>query len=393
MRRIWTVARKELVDTLRDSRTLVLAIVLPLVLYPVIFLTIGRVSAANEVRQMAAKLQVAIVGAPDAPRLAPALAESEQLIVLPAEVEPRAVKDHVIEVLLEVPPGHELKVLAGDSSTIRLYYDETDALSRRARAQVEEGLIRYREGLLSAEIARLGGQERLLQAAKSEPVNVATAQDMGAYILGTLVPYLLVLLIASAASHIAIDTTAGEKERSTLETILVSAASRRELLLGKFLATFTTAAVAGTMGLMGLVVTLLAPMSARALSGQAIELPAWSVGVLLLMILPVALLMSSILLAFGCFARSAREGQTFATYFVMCVAVLAVMAVVSEVEPRKQLLLMPIIGTTQVQRQILSGVAEPTDIALAILSTLVVGGISLGLAVRLFANERVMFRK
>jgi len=73
--------------------------------------------------------------------------------------------------------------------------------------------------------------------------------------------------------------------------------------------------------------------------------------------------------------------------------VLAVMAVVSEVEPHKQLLLMPIIGTTQVQRQILSGAAEPSDIALAILSNLVVGGISLGLATRLFANERVMFRK
>jgi sodium transport system permease protein len=216
---------------------------------------------------------------------------------------------------------------------------------------------------------------------------------MGAYILGTLVPYLLVLLIASAASHIAIDTTAGEKERSTLETILVSAASRCELLLGKFLATFITAVVAGVMGLLGLVLTLLAPMSVQAFSGQDIALPLWSVGVLLLMILPVALLMSSILLAFGCFARSAREGQTFATYFVMCVAVLAVMAVVTDVEPNKQLLLMPIVGTTQVQRQILSGSAEPSDIALTILSTLVVGGISLGLAIRLFANERVMFRK
>ncbi|HWN83153.1 MAG TPA: ABC transporter permease subunit, partial [Candidatus Udaeobacter sp.] len=151
---------------------------------------------------------------------------------------------------------------------------------------MQEGLIRYQEALFATELTRLGGDHRLLKAAKSELVNVATAQDMGAYILGTLVPYLLVLLIASAASHIAIDTTAGEKERSTLETILVSAASRHELLLGKFLATFTTAAVAGAMGLAGLVLTLLAPMSARALSGQAIELPAWSVGVLLLMILP-----------------------------------------------------------------------------------------------------------
>jgi sodium transport system permease protein len=258
---------------------------------------------------------------------------------------------------------------------------------------VEAGLVRYRQALLAAELVRLGGNERLLDSPQSERVNVATAQDMGAYILGTLVPYLLVLLIASAASHIAIDTTAGEKERSTLETILVSAASRRELLLGKFLATFLTAVAAGVMGLLGLVLTLLAPMSAQAFSGHDIALPLWSVGVLLLMILPVALLMSSILLAFGCFARSAREGQTFATYFVMCVAVLAVMAVVTEVEPRKQLLLMPIVGTTQVQRQILSGSAEASDIALAILSTFVVGGISLGLAIRLFANERVMFRK
>jgi sodium transport system permease protein len=284
-------------------------------------------------------------------------------------------------------------LLAGGVSTIRLYYDETDVLSRRARDQVEAGLVRYRQALLAAELVRLGGNERLLDSPQSERVNVATAQDMGAYILGTLVPYLLVLLIASAASHIAIDTTAGEKERSTLETILVSAASRRELLLGKFLATFLTAVAAGVMGLLGLVLTLLAPMSAQAFSGHEIALPLWSVGVLLLMILPVALLMSSILLAFGCFARSAREGQTFATYFVMCVAVLAVMAVVTEVEPRKQLLLMPIVGTTQVQRQILSGSAEASDIALAILSTFVVGGISLGLAIRLFANERVMFRK
>ena len=393
MRRIWTVAAKELIDTLRDSRTLVLAIVLPLVLYPVIFLTIGRVSAANELRQKAAKLQVAIVGAPDAPSLAKVLAESEQLIVLPAQVDPSAVKDHVVDVMLDVPPAHESKILAGGVSTIRVYYDETDALSRRARDQVEAGLIRYQQALLAAELVRLGGNQRLLDSPQSERVNVATAQDMGAYILGTLVPYLLVLLIASAASHIAIDTTAGEKERSTLETILVSAASRCELLLGKFLATFITAVVAGVMGLLGLVLTLLAPMSVQAFSGQDIALPLWSVGVLLLMILPVALLMSSILLAFGCFARSAREGQTFATYFVMCVAVLAVMAVVTDVEPNKQLLLMPIVGTTQVQRQILSGSAEPSDIALTILSTLVVGGISLGLAIRLFANERVMFRK
>jgi sodium transport system permease protein len=393
VRRIWIVARKELTDTLRDSRTLVLAVVLPLVLYPVIFLTIGRVTAGNELRQREAKLEVAVVGSPEAPGLLPSLAQSKQLIAMPADVDPDIVRQHLVDAVIVVPPAHEALVLAGGESTIRVYYDETDALSRRARTTIEAALARYRESLLVEQLSRLGGDGRLLAAARSESMNVATAQDMGAYILGSLVPYLLVLLIASAASHIAIDTTAGEKERSTLETILVSGATRGELLLGKFLATFATAAVAGAMGLTGLILTLIAPMSARAFSGEEFSLPAWSVGVLLIMILPVALLMSSILLAFGCFARSAREGQTFATYFVMCVAVLAVMAVVSEVEPKPQLLLMPIIGTTQVQRQILSGTAEPSDILLTIFSTVVMGGIALAMALRLFANERVMFRK
>ena len=393
MRRIWIVARKELTDTLRDSRTLVLAVFLPLVLYPVIFLTIGRVTAGNELRQREAKLEVALVNSVEAPGLLPVLAESKQLIIMPAKVDPDVVREHIVDAVIIVPPAHEALVLAGGESTIQVYYDETDSLSRRARTTIEAGLARYKEALLVKQIARLGGDGKLLAAARSESMNVATAQDMGAYILGSLVPYLLVLLIASAASHTAIDTTAGEKERSTLETILVSAATRGELLLGKFLATFATAAVAGAMGLIGLILTLVAPMSARAFSGEEFTLPAWSVGVLLLMILPVALLMSAILLAFGCFARSAREGQTFATYFVMCVAVLAVMAVVSDVEPNPQLLLMPIIGTTQVQRQILSGTAQPADIVLTIFSTVVMGGIGLAMALRLFANERVMFRK
>jgi sodium transport system permease protein len=216
---------------------------------------------------------------------------------------------------------------------------------------------------------------------------------MGAYVLGTMVPYLLVLLIASAASHIAIDTTAGEKERSTLETILVSAATRSELVLGKFLATCATATVAGIMGLAGLALTISIPVAAGSFSKEPILLPIWSIGVLLLMIVPVAALLSALLMVLGCFARSSREGQTYATYFIMFVAVLAVISVVSEAPPKREIFLIPIIGSTQVQRQILGGGAAPGDILIAITSTLFVSVLGLLVALRLFADERVMFRQ
>jgi sodium transport system permease protein len=393
VRRTWIVARKELLDTLRDSRTRVLTLVLPLLLYPVIFVAVGRVAAANQRQEEAATLRVAVAGAEHAPSLQQILAESEQLVFLPVDLGPFAVRDRAVEVAMLVPPAHEQAVLAGAPSTIHLYFDETDGLSRRAAREVEEALDRYNVHLLREQIVRLGGDSGLVDAARLEIENVASAQEMGAYLLGTIVPYLLVLLIASAASHTAIDATAGEKERSTLETILVSAATRQELLLGKFLATFTTATFAGAMGLAGLVLTLSIPAASSSFSADPIALPAWSIGVLLLMIVPVAAFLSAVLIALGCFARSSREGQTYATYFIMFVAVLAVISVMSEVEPKTEIFLIPIFGSTQVQRQILAGGAVPSDVAIAILSTLLVSGLGLLVALRLFANERVMFRQ
>jgi len=388
-----TVARKELLDTVRDSRTLLLTFVLPLALYPITILTIGLVGEANRAREASASLRVAIVGSEQAPALAPVVAEIKQMTLVPVELGPAAIRDRLVDAVLVVPERHEAAILSGAPSTITVYYDQTDALSRRARGQLETALGRYREHLLRDQLDRLGGDGRLVDAARIEVQNVASAGQMGAYIVGALVPYLLVILIASAASHTAIDTTAGEKERSTLETILVSAASRNELLFGKFLATFVTASAAGAMGLLGLTLTIAIPSSASAFAEGPILLPAWSIVVLLFMILPVAALLSALLLAFGCFARSTREGQTFASYFIMLVAVLAVLSVTSEIKPTTGVFLIPILGTTQAQRQILAGAHVHGEVLLAITSTLLVAGMGLLIAQRLFASERVMFRQ
>lgn len=392
MHRSWIVARKEIVDTLRDSRTLLLTFVLPFALYPITILTVGLVAEANRQRETLAPLRVAIAGSAHAPHLAEIIRQSKQVTLVEGP-GPAGIRDRQVDVVLVIPPGHEAAILAGAPSKIRLYFDRTDALSRRARDEVEVALGRYRNHLLRAELDRLGGDGRLVEAAGIEAENVASAQEMGAYLLGALVPYLLVILIASAASHTAIDTTAGEKERSTLETILVSAASRTELLLGKYLATFATAAASGATGLIGLTLTLSIPASASVFAEGPMILPAWSIAVLLLMILPVAALLSALLLAFGCFARSSREGQTFASYFLMLVAVFAILSVTSEIRPTTGIFLIPIMGTIQVQRQILGGASVPGETMLAISSTLLVAALGLWVALRLFANERVMFRR
>ncbi|MGD8394460.1 MAG: ABC transporter permease subunit [Candidatus Eiseniibacteriota bacterium] len=393
MRDVWIVWRKEMLDTMRDSRTVFLTLALPLVLYPVIFVIIGRVQQANQAHQDEATLQVAVRGLEQAPRLEAPLRALERVRVVPVTIGPEIVKDGTVQVFLDVPEHHEALVLDGAASTIEVYFDATSNLSRLAMQHVEPALAEYRLAIVRARMAGSGIEPEVVDAPRYEPVNLATAREMGALAASSLVPYLLVLLIASGAQHTAIDTTAGEKERSTLETMLVSAASRTQIILGKFLATGTTAVMSGLMGFLGLALATRVPASGWAPATGELEIGTGAVLVMLAMILPVAALLSAVFLALGCFARGAREGQTFASYFIIFVIMLAVLSTLLEVELDAEIFLVPIVGTTLAQRQLLTGAGDPGNMLIAVAATLAVAAAALAIAVRLFASERVMFRQ
>jgi sodium transport system permease protein len=387
------VWRKEIIDTMRDSRTVFLTLALPLVLYPVIFMIIGRVQEANVAHEEQAALRVAVRGLSWAPALEAPLRSLEQVTVLPVTLGPEAVDDGLIEVLIDVPEAHEALVLRGEPSTIRVYFDATDAVSRRARDAVEAVLAGYRLALVRGTLARADLEPAVVDAPRYEFENLATASDMGALAAAALIPYLLVLLIASGASHTAIDATSGEKERSTLETVLVSAASRTQIVLGKFFAIVTTSVMSGVMGFIGLLLAMRSPASILSQSGIEMMVAPASAAIMLSMLVPVAALLSAVFLALGCFARGMREGQTFASYFIIFVIMLAVMSSMIEIELTTEVFLIPIVGTTLAQRQLLTGSGDIVQVLVAIGSTLAVAAIALWVAVRLFADERVMFRQ
>jgi sodium transport system permease protein len=393
LRKSLIVYRKELIDTMRDSRTVFLTLALPFILYPVLFVIIGRVQVANQTHEEQAVLQVAIRGMSSAPSLAAALGDNEQLRVMSVTLGPDVVHDGIVEVFVDVPPGHESSVLAGRESVIAVYFDATRTLSRRAQAIVVQALERYRLLVVKSRLDQLGQTSAIVDAHRYDEINVASADELGAAILSTMVPYLLVLLIASGASHTAIDATAGEKERSTLETVLVSAASRGQIIVGKFLATLSISLLTAIMGFLGLAIAASIPTSIwREVSGSATP-PASSILILLAMMLPLAALLSAVFLALGCFARGMREGQTFASYVIIFVIMLAVLSVLIDVELTTSVFLVPIVGTTLALRQLLSGSGDTLPAVIAVGSTLVVAAATLWIATRLFADERVMFRQ
>jgi len=202
-------------------------------------------------------------------------------------------------------------------------------------------------------------------------------------------------MVAAGAMQTAVDATTGEKERSTLETILASAATRGELVLGKVLAVLAASLTGAITGILGLWISFgILANHVAAMQTQSLEL---SIGpeklaLLFLTLLPAAIFLSAILVAIGCFARSMREGQTYATYVYMASVFLGLSSFSqSESVPMKNFFI-PILNTALLQREILTDTVQASHAFAAIGSSSLLAAVMIVVAIRLFSNEQVLFR-
>jgi sodium transport system permease protein len=201
-------------------------------------------------------------------------------------------------------------------------------------------------------------------------------------------------MMAAGSMHTAIDATTGEKERSTLETLLATSATRAELVLGKCGAVLAAALTGALTSILGLWLTFSVVMKLFPVTqDQALELtigPDKLVFIFLTM-LPAAVFFSAVLVAIGCFARSMREGQTYATYVYMGAVFLGLMSFGHQTPPVSRFF-VPILNTALVQREILMENVQMPHVLLAVGVTAAAALAMLVIAVRLFSNEEVLFR-
>ncbi len=395
---IRTVLWKEIVDTLRDGRTLFLLVALPLVMYPALFAGLGYFERIMRQKQEEATVSVMVVNAADAPGLIDALSGREKLNVvrLPDTDEAsasRLIKEEVVQVALIVPSAFEESLAAGKHATLDLLYDGANVASGDAREKISDAVSDYKNLVVRKRLETRGLDISILDTVKIDPRNVATAGEMGAFVVSMMVPFFLIILMCAGAQHTAIDVTAGEKERSTLETVLTTSASRTEIVLGKFVAVLMTACATTLTGLTGLLLTIFGGLSfISGEAGQKLVISPVSVLALLATLIPAMIFVAATFVAIGCFAKSTKEGQTYSSYFYMVIMVAAVVTIFPGVDMGLKGFAIPLIGVLFLGREILSGGFVLSHVAAALVSTLAIAVGALVLSVRLFSNEKVMFR-
>ena len=387
--RIGAVFRKEVVDTLRDRRTLLVSLVTAAAAGPIFLMLIFNLIASQADR--ARELKLPAVGIERAPALADFLARQQVVLsTAPPDYEAK-LRAGDLDVVLVIDDAFAADVAAGRQAKVRVVADRS-----RDRAQSS---IRQTEALLRAYNRQWGGQRLLLRGVapvvgnplQVEEFDLATPQQSGAIIL-FLVAFYGLLASVMGGMAVALDSTAGERERQSLEPLLMTPARPRELVIGKWLAVAFFNALVVIVTLAGFYLTLsyapLPPVGAPFLFGPR------EFGRFLVVLAPLILLMPAVLLFVGSRGRTFKEAQANVSVLLFVVSLVpAVQLFLQQKEP-PWLVLAPVSGQYTLLKLALRGEALPIgSLLLSYLVPALLIVIALGAVARLLSRETILAGK
>ena len=395
---IGTIYAKELRDLLRDRRTLISTIVMPTFVMPLIVIGFGKVMSVVVARARAEVPRVMVVGGADSPGVRGELEKSGRFRIEPASSDWRAlISDKKVRAAVEIPAGFDGALRAGAAPAVTLYTYQGEIKSGMAVDQLDGFFTSLRERTTARLLADRGLPATVARPFEVRRVNVAPPEKVGGNLFGGMVPYFIIFLCLTGAMYPAMDLTAGEKERGTMETLLCCPAARTDIVLGKFLMVLTGSLGAVVLSLvsMGATVALagsfLGPGGA-APAGLSISIAPLGVLGVLAMVVPVAVLFSALLLAISLFAKSFKEAQSYLTPLMLVVILPAMAALLPGVELNARLAAVPVLNVSLVCKEMLSGVWHWGLIAVIFGSTALYAAAALAAAVAMFRREGVIFR-
>ena len=269
---IVTVYLKELKDSLRDRRTLMSVIIIPTLVMPVMFFGLGKIMSVIVKKAQEEIPPIAIIGGADSPGVVTTMKKSPKLKIVPTPADwKQAISDKKIRAVVEIPAGFEAGLKAGAAPTVKISYYMGEMLSRHGVDTVEEFLSDLRDQTVADRLAEHGLAKTLARPFEFKHENVAPPEKVGGNNLGGIVPYIIIILCFTGAMYPAMDLTAGEKERGTMETLLCSPVARTDLVIGKFLMVLTGSLAAMLLSLisMGISATFAGMLFARRMDAEA----------------------------------------------------------------------------------------------------------------------------
>jgi sodium transport system permease protein len=401
LRNVGIVYRKELTEALRDRRTLISTIIVPLLLFPVLSVGFGSLAVALVGKAREETPKVMLRGGADSPAFVEGLKKLDKIEIVP---DAPSWKDQIINkevrAVVEIPTGFQADVAQQKSDTVRIYNYEGELKSEFATDKIEKYMKDYRDKVVNERLAAKNLPETVLKPFEVKRENVAPPEKVSGAAFGGIIGYMVILLCMTGAMYPAMDLTAGEKERGTMETILSSPISRMHLVLGKFFLVLTAALGTAALSVlsMGISFSVLGHFTGQTAGGRSaaagflLKLGPKTVSSVFLIALPVAVLFSATLMTIALFAKTYKEAQSYLTPMTFVVIIPAIAAMLPGVELTPKLALVPILNASLLCKELVTGTYHWNYIAIIFSSTCVYAAAALFLAIKMFQRESVLFR-
>ena len=386
-RALRTVYAKELRDAMRDRRTALMIFIASILTGPVTLVLAAQFISGLEAKADALKVRMA--GKQYAPALVNFLQRNDvQIEDAPADYEAR-VKEGRLDAVIVVPEDFDERFLAGDSAGVDIVYDDSRTDSSPSIRQAERLLRAFnRETGMLRMIAR-GVSPDLSEPLKVEHVNTATPRQKGAFLL-FLIPMFAILSPLLGGMSIAIDSTAGERERGSLEPLLGNPVPRWRIVLGKWLAAWTFAAGAAILTLGGFVIATSVYSGHRLASLMTFGAPEFAQFVA--MVIPFAAMTSAVQMLICTYGRSYREAQTYVSYLATVASFVPLIVMFTGMKDAFWQLLVPVLGQQVVLARVTRGDAVTLlDWAMPALIAFAIAGVAVAAVSRLLGDERIVF--
>ena len=412
---IWAVWRKELSEYLRDRRRLIWNLVTAFVLMPLLFVAPTVFLMLRTSQQMSNTLTIPVQGMQYAPELMDYLKSKADIEVVEAQDVESLIREKQFSGGLIVPPGFEEKIKRGEAVTLQLVTDQSKSMNVIG-TRLLDALEAYRNGLLAQRLQARNLPEDFLQPFRVEQRNAATATETTGSFLSLFLPGIILTFGLSAGMQMAVTTSAGEKERLTLEPVLFTPVSRTQLVLGKLLAVVTSViaffvSIGLSIGLsaVGFVLVLAARggfsgtnstslPSPDAFSSMVPQVGTYSISplaivLLLFSVLPVITLGASIQIALATWARNSDEAYGYLNPInFLSMLLMFALILMEDFVPKLWQYGIPIFGTILSMRDLLTGKWQPATLTVMLVTSLVYALLAIGLTAWMYRREEVLFR-
>lgn len=391
--------KKEILDIFRDKKTIMIMLVVPLLLYPAIMFFAAQISVSiiNDAQQKSYDVVLDFEDGRD-----------DIIDIFNDDTDEYDYSFNVVENVTDCPAALAEKSIDayvtlennGEKPVYKIYYLSSETDSANVSSMLEDMLLIYRNNLRASAIDGLGyDSEAILYPVDVEYNDTASSEQSVGYLLGAILPVILVVIIVMSATYPATDITAGEKERGTLETLLTLPLKSQEIFTAKFLAVTTIAVFSAMLNIasMGIVAgymyTSISAMSG--ISAEKINISSFipALAIVIVCVIIFATFVSAVTMGICSMAKSFKEAQNYMTPLTFIIMIVGYISFIPNVELNMSTAIIPVLNICLLIKQLLNFEYNFLLIAIVLISNLLYAFISVMLLGKMYNSENIMFEE